>query len=130
MPPELIDARRADAATIRRNGRFWQVIRTRKRRLPATRLPLGGSAAFSCPTGASGGGWGSEVRRVETPWRDGLCAGRGAGQTRRRYSPVRVSISIRSPVLTNSGTWTMKPEPSLAGFITLPEVSPLTAGSV
>ena len=51
-------------------------------------------------------------------------------QTRRRYSPVRVSISIRSPVLTNSGTGTSRPEAILAGFSTLPDVSPLTAGSV
>jgi len=27
-----------------------------------------------------------------------------ARYTRRRYSPVRVSISMRSPVVTNSGT--------------------------
>jgi len=50
--------------------------------------------------------------------------------TRRRYSPVRVSISILSPVDTNKGTGTSKPLPILAGFMTLPEVSPLTAGSV
>ena len=52
------------------------------------------------------------------------------GYTRRRYSPVRVSISILSPVDTNSGTGTSNPLPTLAGFITLPDVSPLTAGSV
>ena len=51
-------------------------------------------------------------------------------QTRRRYSPVRVSISIESPVETNNGTGTSKPLPIFAGFITLPEVSPFTAGSV
>ena len=54
----------------------------------------------------------------------------GARYTRRRYSPVRVSISMRSPVVTNSGTCTSKPLASFAGFITLPDVSPLTAGSV
>jgi hypothetical protein len=43
---------------------------------------------------------------------------------------VRVSISILSPVVTNSGTCTSNPFASLAGFITLPDVSPLTAGSV
>jgi hypothetical protein len=53
-----------------------------------------------------------------------------AGYTRRRYSPVRVSISIRSPVATNSGTWTMWPPVIFAGFRTLPDVSPRTAGSV
>ena len=52
------------------------------------------------------------------------------GETRRRYSPVRVSISMLSPVVTNSGTWISIPEASLAGFITLPDVSPFTAGSV
>ena len=31
---------------------------------------------------------------------------RAGDQTRRRYSPVRVSISILSPVDTKSGTWT------------------------
>ena len=50
--------------------------------------------------------------------------------TRRLYSPVRVSISMRSPVLTNSGTGTSKPLATFAGFSTLPDVSPLTAGSV
>ena len=51
-------------------------------------------------------------------------------QTRRLYSPVRVSISILSPVVTNSGTATSKPLASLAGYMTLPDVSPFTAGSV
>jgi hypothetical protein len=49
---------------------------------------------------------------------------------RLRYSPVRVSISILSPVLQKSGTWTSNPVLSLAGFKTLPDVSPRTAGSV
>lgn len=51
-------------------------------------------------------------------------------QTRLRYSWVRVSISILSPVATKMGTGTSKPVASLAGFMILPEVSPLTAGSV
>jgi hypothetical protein len=60
-----------------------------------------------------------------------LCAdARNKPQTRLRYSCVRVSISILSPVSTNSGTETSKPVASLAGLRTLPEVSPLTAGSV
>lgn len=46
------------------------------------------------------------------------------------YSPVRVSISMRSPWATNKGTLTLKPVAIFAGFRTLPEVSPLTAGSV
>jgi hypothetical protein len=58
-----------------------------------------------------------------------LFAGDAACYTRRLYSPVRVSISIESPVLTNSGTSTSK-LPTFAGFITFPDVSPLTAGSV
>jgi hypothetical protein len=51
-------------------------------------------------------------------------------QTRRRYSPVRVSISMRSPVATNSGTLTVRSSLIFAGFSTLPDVSPRTAGSV
>lgn len=51
-------------------------------------------------------------------------------QTRLRYSCVRVSISILSPVATKMGTGISKPVASLAGLSTLPEVSPLMAGSV
>ncbi len=50
--------------------------------------------------------------------------------TRRLYSWVRVSISMRSPVAQNAGTCTSKPVASLAGLSTLPDVSPRTAGSV
>ena len=60
----------------------------------------------------------------------GTCSTAEADYTRRLYSPVRVSTSMRSPVVTNSGTCTSKPLLSFAGFITLPDVSPLTAGSV
>ena len=49
---------------------------------------------------------------------------------RARYSSVRVSISILSPISTKAGTWMTCPVASRAGFMTLPEVSPLTAGSV
>src|SRR5688572_363172 len=42
------------------------------------------------------------------------CAGH---QTRVRYSPVRVSTLTRSPVSTNSGTWTTAPVSSVAGFL-------------
>src|SRR5215213_363087 len=51
-------------------------------------------------------------------------------QTRLRYSPVRVSISTVSPWATKMGTPISKPVAILAGLSTLPEVSPLTAGSV
>ena len=37
---------------------------------------------------------------------------------------------IRSPVFTNSGTWTVAPVSSVAGFVTFETVSPRTAGSV
>jgi hypothetical protein len=50
--------------------------------------------------------------------------------TRLRYSPVRVSISILSPIAQNKGTGNSWPVLILAGFMTLPEVSPRTAGSV
>jgi hypothetical protein len=50
---------------------------------------------------------------------------------RLRYSCVRVSISILSPMLQKSGTCSSKPVFSFAFFSTLPDdVSPLTAGSV
>src|SRR5437868_2727972 len=44
-------------------------------------------------------------------------AARRCGQTRVRYSPVRVSTLTRSPVSTNSGTWTTAPVSSVAGFL-------------
>lgn len=50
--------------------------------------------------------------------------------TRLRYSRVRVSISILSPISQNNGTASSKPVGIFAGFSTLPVVSPLTAGSV
>ena len=50
--------------------------------------------------------------------------------TRARYSSVRVSISILSPISTKAGTGSSNPVVMRAGFITFPEVSPLTAGSV
>ncbi len=56
--------------------------------------------------------------------------GRGQPFTRLRYSAVRVSISILSPISQNSGTGSSKPVLILAVFMTLPEVSPLMAGSV
>ena len=50
--------------------------------------------------------------------------------TRRLNSPVRVSISILSPISQKAATGNSIPELILAGFITLPEVSPRMAGSV
>jgi hypothetical protein len=47
MLPELIRFAQADAATVRRGWRFWQVFWCQERRLPATKVPLGGSAAVS-----------------------------------------------------------------------------------
>lgn len=50
---------------------------------------------------------------------------------RLRYSFVRVSISILSPMLQKSGTCSSNPVFSLAVLSTLPDdVSPFTAGSV
>src|SRR5690606_14760590 len=63
-------------------------------------------------------------------WVAGLATQIRNQEARLRYSPVRVSISILSPMLQNSGTDNSNPVDSLAGFMTLPEVSPLTAGSV
>lgn len=51
-------------------------------------------------------------------------------QTRPLYSPVRVSISILSPMATKMGTGISAPVEILAGLRTLPDVSPFTAGSV
>jgi hypothetical protein len=68
-----------------------------------------------------------------------VCLGKGAlsrsrngeiSTTRERYSLLRVSISILSPISMKAGTGSSKPVAMRAGFITLPEVSPLTAGSV
>ncbi|TXT23339.1 MAG: hypothetical protein FD134_2186 [Gallionellaceae bacterium] len=50
--------------------------------------------------------------------------------TRFLNSLVRVSISILSPISQNAATGSSIPVLILAGFITLPEVSPRTAGSV
>src|SRR5476649_513209 len=49
---------------------------------------------------------------------------------RDKYSPVRVSIRSISPSLMNSGTRTMAPVSSLAGFEPPVAVSPRTPGSV
>lgn len=45
------------------------------------------------------------------------------------YSPVLVSTLITSPSLTNIGTLTIAPVSSVAGFIALVAVFPLTPGS-
>src|SRR5581483_10106379 len=59
------------------------------------------------------------------------CANHGGPvQTRVRYSPVRVSTLMRSPVSTNSGTWTTAPVSSVAGFLAPDTRSPWTPGSV
>lgn len=54
----------------------------------------------------------------------------GLNQARFLNSLVRVSISILSPISMKAATGNSKPVLILAGFITLPEVSPRTAGSV
>ena len=69
----------------------------------------------------------NEKEAIEAPFH---CASPLAYLTRFLYSNVRVSISILSPVSQNSGTGSSKPVEMRAGFMTLPEVSPLTAGSV
>src|SRR5215207_5224120 len=46
------------------------------------------------------------------------------------YRRSRVSTLTRSPTFTNSGTWTTAPVSSVAAFVTLETVSPLTPGSV
>ena len=46
-----------------------------------------------------------------------------------RYSPVRVSTLIRSPVSTKSGTCTSRPVSSVTGFVAPDTVFPFTAGS-
>src|SRR5690606_8962158 len=47
-----------------------------------------------------------------------------------RYSPVRVSTLMRSPGLTNSGTWTTRPVSRVAGLRAPDTRSPWTPGSV
>ena len=82
---------------------------------------------FQTPSGA---GLPAERKQQKTPpWRGFFGASR-VYLTRARYSSVRVSISILSPISTKAGTGSSKPVARRAGFMTLPEVSPLTAGSV
>ena len=50
--------------------------------------------------------------------------------TRERYSPVLVSILITSSVSTKSGTYTVAPVSTVAGFVAPVAVSPLKPGSV
>lgn len=50
--------------------------------------------------------------------------------TRALYSPVRVSISMESPISQKADTCSSEPLFRRAVFITLPEVSPRTDGSV
>lgn len=49
--------------------------------------------------------------------------------TRPWYSPVRVSIRMRSPSAMNSGTCTVAPVDIVAVLVALLAVSPFTAGS-
>ncbi len=74
-------------------------------------------------------------RRTAQNKKANLAVGLFAYQTsviRRAFlnSLVRVSISILSPISMKAATGSSKPVLILAGFITLPEVSPRTAGSV
>src|SRR5574338_1036721 len=77
-----------------------------------------------------GQAWKSGAEMKKGPEAPFLRQKRSSHFTRLRYSSVRVSISIWSPISTKAGTISSKPVPILAGFNTLPEVSPLTAGSV
>ena len=47
-----------------------------------------------------------------------------------RYDPSRVSISIVSPSVIKSGTRTVAPDSTVAGFSVFVAVSPLSPGSV
>ena len=65
---------------------------------------------------------------------DGRAALVGAGRlahARDMYEPERVSTLTRSPMFTNSGTFTIAPVSSVAGLLPPPDaVSPRTPGSV
>src|SRR5262249_56593076 len=52
------------------------------------------------------------------------------GHARPRYSPVRVSTLIFSPVVMNNGTWIWTPVCSVAGLVPPVDRSPWTPGSV
>jgi len=52
------------------------------------------------------------------------------GHARVMYEPLRVSTLIRSPMVTKSGTWTMRPVWVRAGLVALETRSPFTPGSV
>src|SRR5215208_6719668 len=81
--------------------------------------PAGGRAG----AGRSPGGFGGAG--PAPPMRQGV-----AHCTRVRYAPERVSTLIRSPVSTNSGTWTTAPVSTVAGLVAPETRSPLTPGSV
>src|SRR5690606_35664719 len=99
----------------------------------------GGSGAGGLSSRRQPDAYGEAARRTlnsRHPRRAPGLPGAGSGPcrmaylTRLRYSLVRVSISILSPISQNSGTGISKPVLILAGLSTLPEVSPRTAGSV
>ncbi len=71
----------------------------------------------------------AESNRVSHP-RGSSAAEAGSHLTRSRYSPVRVSIRIFSPGLTNGGTWTFRPVSSVASLYWLVAVAPARAGGV
>src|SRR5829696_6177032 len=81
--------------------------------------PAGGRAG----AGRSPGGFGGAG--PAPPMRQGV-----AHCTRVRYAPERVSTLIRSPVSTNSGTWTTAPVSTVAGLVAPETRSPLMPGSV
>ena len=97
--------------------------------LPPPSIRAGASGIFARGRKCASKGRRKREGRLAAPF-TGTSSTPEADYTRRLYSPVRVSTSILSPVVTNSGTATSKPLASFAGFITLPDVSPLTAGSV
>ena len=120
LPDEAVDRLRAAAGTI---------IQSIAGLPAAAEGPRGArrGSARGCK-GAAGGARSPVARRVgagcisarkSNGHRVGCPSSRSwrpARQTRRRYSPVRVSISILSPVVTNSGTWHLEAAGELRGL--------------
>src|SRR5208283_3137455 len=71
-----------------------------------------------------GSGWQEVVGRSH-----GNFSGSCYSFARSRYSPVRVSILMRSPMLTNTGHWNSAPVSTLHGFETFVAVLPRAPGS-
>src|SRR5690606_38299822 len=103
----------ADSTVVRHGGAKRSFVLPRAKDKARRRRQYGGTARRRKPVirPSSGEGQGAAPQTVR--WY-GKAPQRGHSPedqalTRLRYSPLRVSISIRSPICTNAGTCTSKP---------------------